>query len=313
MSKNYKNAARQNAATSAAKKNMRNTNKEQRREMAKKHVALMSRVFGNETAHTVETATEYKDGDMFDFPAVDARTNETDVSCLAQDCVSAAIAAKRENPDAKVCIHDFASFMHQGGGYMNGAQAQEEQLCAESNLYNVLDAKSDYYCENKNWQRGGLYTSRALYLDDVCFLQEGTPVMCDVLVIAAPNRRVALDNGRTEQECANDLQRRVNTLLNIAAAQNVDVLITGAFGCGAFGNDWDEVAKAYRAWLDEHDGVIPKIVFCFVNAGLKKVFNKIICDFDEELEAECVAEEERVAAAAEEIDEEDWRDYMTCG
>ena len=46
--------------------------------------------------------------------------------------------------------------------------------------------------------------------------------------------------------------KRAKHILHIAALNNVEILILGAFGCGAFRNDPNVVAKAYKDALEEY-------------------------------------------------------------
>ena len=45
---------------------------------------------------------------------------------------------------------------------------------------------------------------------------------------------------------------RAKHILHIAAANNADALILGAFGCGAFANDPNAVAKACKDALQDY-------------------------------------------------------------
>jgi uncharacterized protein (TIGR02452 family) len=55
--------------------------------------------------------------------------------------------------------------------------------------------------------------------------------------------------------------RRAKHILHIAAANGVDILILGAFGCGAFMNDPNIVAKAYTIALENYRDYFEKIEF----------------------------------------------------
>lgn len=47
-------------------------------------------------------------------------------------------------------------------------------------------------------------------------------------------------------------KKRINRVLDIASCAKSDVIILGAFGCGAFANPPELVAKAMHTAIDEH-------------------------------------------------------------
>ena len=231
--------------------------KEQRQAEARKHVSLVKGVFESDIAKTIETAVLYEDGEGRDLETPDARFETTKIEVKRIDAAEAVSNAK-----GKACVLDFASYRQPGGGYMNGGWAQEEALCAESNLLPILEGlRSVYYEPNKHTMRGGLYSDRALYLTDVMFTTGGGMKKRDVIVCAAVNRRLALQNHRSEPECDIDMMHRVQTVMQIAAAHEVDTLVLGAFGCGIFGNDPVKVARMFDDWLQAHPGQFENVVF----------------------------------------------------
>lgn len=50
-------------------------------------------------------------------------------------------------------------------------------------------------------------------------------------------------------------------MLTVAASQDADVLVLGAFGCGAFRNSPEVVARAYKTALEQFPKVFKKIEF----------------------------------------------------
>ena len=50
-------------------------------------------------------------------------------------------------------------------------------------------------------------------------------------------------------------------MLSVAAVHRADILVLGAFGCGAFQNNPRIVAQAYKNILPEFDGQFSKIEF----------------------------------------------------
>ena len=56
----------------------------------------------------------------------------------------------------------------------------------------------------------------------------------------------------TEEELAVLLRRRIRRIFEIAAAEGNNVLILGAFGCGAFRNPPEVVAEVFREVQEEY-------------------------------------------------------------
>ena len=96
-------------------------------------------------------------------------------------------------------------------------------------------------------------------------------VAVDVISCAAPNLRPKPGNEHNPASGAavslsysdqvNLHIRRTKHILHVAAANKADVLVLGAFGCGAFMNDPNAVAEAFRAALGEYAGWFRHIEF----------------------------------------------------
>ena len=61
--------------------------------------------------------------------------------------------------------------------------------------------------------------------------------------------------------------KRAKHILHIAAAHGAEILILGAFGCGAFRNDPEAVAVAYRDVLAEYGKYFDEIEFAVYCRG----------------------------------------------
>ena len=271
--------------------------KDGRKADAEKHIKTMNAVFANETAQSIAAIREYKDGEARELPVPEAVVETTEIEVRRTDTVSAIYAAK-----GKVIALDFASFTSPGGGYARGAWAQEEALCAESNLYPILASKKEsFYDTNRQYNRGGLYTDRSMFVPDVVFARGGSVRKTGIIVTAAPNRIWALENHRDEKEIDADLVNRVETVMAIAADQGCDSLVLGAFGCGVFGNDPVRVAALFKQWLDAHPGVFANVVFAIPGGPNLDTFQDA---FDHKEEAA------PVEATEEDDEDEDWRNDL---
>ncbi|MFD6192246.1 TIGR02452 family protein [Streptomyces sp. NPDC060275] len=155
----------------------------------------------------------------------------------------------------EVAVLNFASARNPGGGYLNGAQAQEEALCRASALYTCLLRAREFY-DHHRAHRDPFYTDRVVHSPGVPVFRDDRgrlldePFRAGFLTSAAPNAGVVL---RTAPERAADLPaalaRRAERVLETAAAHGYRRLVLGAWGCGVFRNDPARVAGAFRTLL----------------------------------------------------------------
>ncbi|MFE1585586.1 TIGR02452 family protein [Streptomyces sp. NPDC058737] len=155
----------------------------------------------------------------------------------------------------EVVVLNFASARNPGGGYLNGAQAQEEALCRASALYTCLLRAREFY-DHHRAHRDPFYTDRVVHSPGVPVFRDDRgrqldqPYTAGFLTSAAPNAGVVL---RTAPERAADLPAalavRAGRVLETAAAHGYRRLVLGAWGCGVFRNDPVQVAGAFRALL----------------------------------------------------------------
>ncbi len=195
----------------------------------------------------------------------------------------AAMGLRGANPEARVAVLNFASATNPGGGVRTGASAQEECLCRCSTLYPTLNQQwlwDQYYLPNRA-ANDPLHTDVCIYSPDVviCKTDESIPrrlpeerfVTVDVLTCAAPNLRPTPGNRHnpdasraasiTRQQLFELHVKRAKHILHVAAANGVDCLVLGAFGCGAFQNDPNVVARAYAVALEEYRRYFDTIEF----------------------------------------------------
>jgi uncharacterized protein (TIGR02452 family) len=167
-------------------------------------------------------------------------------------------------------VLNFASARNPGGGYLNGAQAQEEALCRASALYACLVEAREFY-DHHRAHRDPFYTDRVIHSPAVPVFRGDRgelldePYTAGFLTAAAPNAGVVL---RTAPERVPELPRalatRAERVLETAAAHGYRRLVLGAWGCGVFQNDPAQVAGAFRALLGEggrFSGYFEHVVF----------------------------------------------------
>ncbi len=172
--------------------------------------------------------------------------------------ISTVDAVRRLTEEGKenIGVLNFASAKNPGGGFINGAMAQEESLAASSILYRTLTAHEEYYRENRA-QRSMMYTNYAIYSPDVVFFRDGRfqlvekPFKASVLTLPAVNMGQVLLKGEDSAEAERVMRRRMKLTLAVFARQGAKNLVLGAYGCGVFRNDPKLIAAWWKALLEE--------------------------------------------------------------
>ncbi|MDT7783001.1 MAG: hypothetical protein QOF58_1420 [Pseudonocardiales bacterium] len=152
----------------------------------------------------------------------------------------------------------FASARNPGGGFLNGAQAQEESVARSSALYPCLLAAGDFYRYHRAHE-DLTYSDRVIYSPRVPVFRDDKGKLLDepypvsFLTAAAPNRSAIVRN-QPEREAGipDALFGRATRVLHVAAAHGHRRLVLGAWGCGVFGNEPQVVAETFREVLREN-------------------------------------------------------------
>ncbi|MFD0688913.1 TIGR02452 family protein [Actinomadura fibrosa] len=148
---------------------------------------------------------------------------------------------------------NFASAKNPGGGFLNGAHAQEEGLARSSGLYASLRAAGEFYDFHRA-QRDLLYSDHMIYSPDVPVFRDDAgrlleePYGVAFLTSPAPNRGAIRDPAAAAR-VPEVLRERARKVLAVALANGHRRLVLGAWGCGVFRNDPDEVADAFARLL----------------------------------------------------------------
>ena len=192
------------------------------------------------------------------------------------------IELAKKYPNDKIAVLNFASYKHPGGMFMNGSIAQEEALCHDSFLYNVLrEFQEEYYDENAKIKNRGLYTHKALYSQDILFFDD-TKNCCsaDVLTCAAPNYTTASKYSKvSRKENREVLEERIDFVFKITLSNKVENLVLGAWGCGVFGQNAQEVAEIFKKYIEKYKYCFKEIIFAIPHSrnGNLEEFRKVFC------------------------------------
>ncbi|WGU93402.1 TIGR02452 family protein [Paenibacillus dendritiformis] len=154
----------------------------------------------------------------------------------------------------RVGVLNFASAKNPGGGFLNGAMAQEESLAASSGLYATQLRHEGYYRANRAC-KSMMYTDHAIYSPDVVFFRDKRfelleqPVTASVLTLPAVNYGQVLLKGEDPEQAQRVMQDRMRLALAIFADRGDRNLVLGAYGCGVFRNDPELVAGWWQELL----------------------------------------------------------------
>lgn len=248
-----------------------NRSKENNIKMFREMIALYNRTLKAED-HLV--TNEYFPVDKILKPVFPQSTEKT-CKIIVDNQKSFEMARDYALAGKKVCVLNFASATNPGGGVETGANAQEEDLCRCSTLYPhlVKQAVSEYYkvhraAHNTLYDDACIYTSHVIVARDdrsELLLSPSDYYTVDVITCAAPNlRRTKIPNNKLY-----DLHKsRAKRILDVAAYEGADVVILGAFGCGAFLNDPEVVAKAYRDVIKAYQHIFDVIGFAVYDTGI---------------------------------------------
>ena len=236
-------------------------NKEERAKLAQNHTKEMEDLYKDEIEDCIDETLVYNANSKF----IEKRLNNKQI-IIVDEIDSVGAVFKYVNINEITAVLNFASYNNPGGNFINGSKAQEECLCHESYLYNVLKGRIGYYKINHKNKNRSLYTDRALYSPNVRFTKECKDVFCDVITCAAPNKTAAQKYyDVSDEENSEVLKERIEFILKIAQDNGVDNLILGAYGCGVFGQDPLEVAKIFKEFLSGKYKCFNKVIFAIPN------------------------------------------------
>lgn len=256
-------------------------------------------MYGGGYAEVPDYTKIEKHNHIYEEPALIKVTNRDTLTAAKQYAELIEINRKADNTINKVGVLNFASATTPGGGVTKGSSAQEECLCRCTTLYPALNdyiSWQHYYNVNRaaNTNFGSdavLYTPDVLVLKDKDYnrLDDDKMFYVDVITCAAPNLREKPQNQYnsasplpltlTDEALYTIHVRRARNILNAAFENGVNYIVLGAFGCGAFKNNPEVVAKAYKDVIPEFLHMFKVIDFAIIDGKYSnnyEVFKRIL-------------------------------------
>ena len=146
-------------------------------------------------------------------------------------------------------------------------------------MYACISKVPEYYQRNKD-SGTALYTDNMIYSprvpvirsEDGNFLE--TPYFISILTAPAVNRgAIACKEPENLDRVKRIMDRRIGNVLKVAANRGHTVLVLGAWGCGVFDNDPEQIARLFRKNLvgsNRIKGRFDRIVFAVLDKSKKK-------------------------------------------
>ena len=183
----------------------------------------------------------------------------------------------------RVAILNFADGLVPGGLVDVGANTQEENICRCSNLYASLSTNMSaekYYIPNACTE--DVYTDRIIYSRDVTVFKDDItyenikPRKLDVITSPAPSTYLM------DSDAQKVYFSRITQIVLSAIENGVQCIVLGAWGCGAFGQSPELVAREFARVLNNYGGYFDNIVFAIrptygeSTSDTYKVFDRVL-------------------------------------
>ena len=192
------------------------------------------------------------------------KTNErTKIVVENIDCLQASNILMKDGYN--VAVLNMANRHNPGGGVMNGAGAQEENIFRRTNIllsmyqyasyaeqYSLRKSKSQYPL-NRNY--GGIYTPNAIVFRGL--EEDGYPLLGEesfkmsFISVPAINRPELDEQGNIAESLIEPAKDKMRTILRIGLSNGHDALVLGAMGCGAFRNPPSHIARLFHEVIIE--------------------------------------------------------------
>ncbi|MBO4304900.1 MAG: TIGR02452 family protein [Lentisphaeria bacterium] len=177
-------------------------------------------------------------------------------------------------------VLNFANRYTPGGGVLRGSGAQEENLFRRStlalSLYQFHGDGELFSIPQRKEQYPMNRTSGGAYSPDVTVFRgtetEGYPLLEEpyhlaVITVAALNRPELKNPYEIADHLVEAVREKMRTIFRIALKHGHDALVLGAWGCGAFKNPPQHIAKLFHGIMEEEEfrNRFRKIVFAVMD------------------------------------------------
>lgn len=222
-----------------------------------------------------------------DFPEkFDLKKNngEIQIEVTGETTLEAAKRVYQKNNGTIPFALNFANGFQPGGGFLVGAVAQEESLARASSLYTCLTAKMEMYEFNQR-QRTQFASDWMIYSPQVpVFRNDDSSFIDEPYYVTFLTSPAVCVRGLTQAELENgDLiystnRERIRKILWLANQKGHQTLILGAWGCGAFWNNVQDIAETFNDLLKgEFANCFERVIFAIYDTTpAQKVYKTFV-------------------------------------
>lgn len=198
-------------------------------------------------------------------------SHKTELKCVNQDTFACGLHIQsliQNDPSRKVCVLDMMNAYTAGGGFLNGASAQEEDLCRRSNLYPALKT---LITSDKHLREDQAIVVKAQVFRDEKYQVLDKPVPLDIVGVAGLNNKYKAESSPKSIE---DQEKRtiaiITQMLRTMASNGYTDVVLGALSCGAFNTPPGIVAECFRIVLEKDEFKGRFITVSFAVSGDEK-------------------------------------------
>ena len=216
--------------------------------------------------------------------------SKTRVLVVKDDCVGE--YANLIKSGRRPVLLNMANATNPGGGYRKGDGAQEETLFRRSDYCRSLDVDLDdfigdraprFFC-SPDCQNTPLTSSTAamypmdeygcIYSTGLTFFRQPqetgyeymeTPLENVAAIAMAAYRDPKLDGDMLSPKYAVGMRKKMENIFAIAQHHKNDSMVLSAFGCGAFRNPPEHVARLFQSVIEQYAGFFDSIIFAIID------------------------------------------------
>lgn len=205
------------------------------------------------------------------------------ISFLKGNTVENSILLKNKN---RPLILIFGSAYKPGGGVLNGAKAQEEDISRHSTFYFQVKDNNEFYGlihKDYNYSDYALYVEKGLMLTDIYNFKLNEYKKVSFITIAAPNLSAFIKNkvSINEEDVYKIYKKRLKSFFNFAELKGYKEVIVGPWGCGVFGLSVKKTALIFKDILNEKI-FSGNVIFSILDEEMFNIYKKIISDEENE-------------------------------